>query len=150
MLCCFDVLSPLTPSDLFAEAPWEKMKEYCTGRVKLSNCASSKAIKEVRADEKKMDLTFALVDGKILTDRIPGVYGVRCGSELRAFLKGKSTEEHKVTFPTASQCRKEMKCTLKQLMDHNGITRSSDTLVFDTGGVTFCAHYIKGELLAVT
>lgn len=60
------------------------MQEYVTGRVKISNCSSSKAIKEVTAQEKKLDLTFALVNGKIVTDKVPGVYGVRCGSELRA------------------------------------------------------------------
>lgn len=58
-------------------------------------------------------------------------------------LRGGSAEEHDVVFPKASQCKKETRCTLKQLMEHNDISKSSDTLVFDTGGATFCAHYIK-------
>ena len=120
------------------KAPWAKMKEYVTGRIELSNCSSAKAIKEVTTQEKKMDLTFALVNGTIVADKVPGVFGVRSGSQLRAFLKGDSTKENNVTFP-----KKRKTCTLKELMDHNKIQKKTDTLVFETGGATFCAHYIK-------
>ena len=59
------------------------MKEYVTGRITLSNCSSSKYIKEVSAKEKKLELSFAFVDGVIVADRVPGIYGVRSGSKLR-------------------------------------------------------------------
>ena len=123
-------------------APWEKMKEYITGRIKLSNCSSSKAINNIKAAEKRMDLTFALTGGRIVVDHVPGIYGVRCGSVVKGFVKGDSSKTNKVTFPTSAKCKKDKKCTLTQLMDHNKISKRTDTLVFERG-VTYCAHHMK-------
>jgi len=102
-------------------APWEKMREYVTGRVKLSNCSASKAIKDHK--DKKMDLTFALVNGKIVVDYVPGIYGVRCDSVVEGFVKGDSSKMNKITFPTKAKCQKEKKCTLSELMAHNNIKK---------------------------
>jgi len=123
-------------------APWEKMKEYITGRITLSNCSSSKAINNIKTAEKKMDLTFAFVDGKIVVDHVPGIYGVRCGSVVKGFVKGDSSKLREVAFPNSVKCKKNKKCTLTQLMEHNKISKKTDTLVFETG-VTYCAHYMK-------
>jgi len=124
-------------------APWEKMKEYITGRIKLSNCGSDKNIGDVKAKEKKMELTFVLgEDGRIKVDQVPGVYGVRCDSIVEGFIKGGTKTIRPVAFPTTSNCQKEKKCNLTELMEHNEISKANDTLVFETG-VTYCAHYSK-------
>ena len=119
------------------------MVEYITGRIKLSNCGADKNIGEVKAKEKKMQLSFILdEDGKIVVDQVPGVYGVRCDSVVEGFIKGETKTIRPVDFPTTSKCKKERKCTLNELMEHNGISKANDTLVFETG-VTYCAHYMK-------
>ena len=88
----------------------EKMKEYITGRIKLSNCSSAKNIGEVPDAEKKMELTFVLgEDGEIVVDKVPGVYGVRCDSIVEGFIKGGTRSIRPVEFPTSSKCQKERK-----------------------------------------
>jgi len=119
------------------------MKEYITGRIKLSNCGSDKNIGEVKSAEKKMELTFVLgEDGAIMVDKVPGCYGVRCDSIVEGFIKGETRTIKPIDFPSTSKCQKERKCTLTELMKHNGISKANDTLVFETG-VTYCAHYMK-------
>ena len=123
-------------------APWEKMKEYITGRIKLDNASNAKQIGEVKAAEKKMDLTFVLENREIIVDHVPGVFGVRCGSVVDGFMKGNSTKVQSVSFPTTAKCKKSRKCSLTELMAHNKIAKANDTLVFKTG-VTYCAHFMK-------
>ena len=99
-------------------APWEKMSEYITGRIKLSSSSSSKAIKDIKTAEKSKDLTFVLEDGNIIVDYVPGYFGVRCGSIVKGFVKGNTNTIHKVTFPTKNN---NNTCSLTALMKSNGI-----------------------------
>ena len=125
-------------------APWEKMSEYITGRIKLSSSSDSKAIKDIPASEKKRDLTFVLEKGKIIVDHVPGIFGVRCGSIVKGYLRGETSTIRKVKFPatTNSSNNKSKTCSLKELLKANGISREKDTLVFDTG-VTYCTKHMK-------
>ena len=119
------------------------MKEYITGRIKLSDCASDKGIGNLKTGEKNMELTFVLGDNdEIMVDKVPGFYGVRCDSIVEGFVRGESRNINPVDFPTTAKCQKEKKCSLKELMKHNDISFEDDTLVFETG-VTYCAHYMK-------
>ena len=109
-------------------APWLKMQEYITGRVKLSECDSSKAIKEIK--DKGKELTFILdEDGDIVVDRVPAVYGVRCGTVVSGFVRPGSSKMNKVHWPAQSQ---KKPCTLSDLIKANKISRKEDTMVFQT------------------
>jgi site-specific DNA-cytosine methylase len=120
-------------------APWEKMSEYITGRIKLSSSSSSKAIKDIKTAEKSKDLTFVLEDGNIIVDYVPGYFGVRCGSIVKGFVKGNTNTIQKVTFPTKNN---NNTCSLTALMKSNGILREKDTMVFETG-VTYSTRHMK-------
>jgi hypothetical protein len=109
-------------------APWLKMQEYITGRVKLSECDSSKAIKEIK--DKGKELTFVLdEDGDIVVDRVPAVYGVRCGAVVSGFLRPGSSSLKEVRWPAQIQ---KKPCTLSDLVKANNISRENDTIVFQT------------------
>lgn len=57
------------------------MSEYITGRVKLSDCDSNKAIKDIK--DKNAQLTFVMdKDKNIVVESVPGVYGNGNGSAL--------------------------------------------------------------------
>ena len=113
-----------------------KMQEYITGRVKLSDCDSKKAIKEIK--DKKKDLGFILDDQNIVVDDVPAVYGVRCGAVVSGFLKSGSTKLHEVQWPSKSK----NKCTLADLIKTNKISKKEDTLVFETE-CSYCTHITK-------
>jgi len=123
-------------------APWIKMKEYITGRVRLSQCDDKKAVK-MDAKDKKKDLIFCLdEDENIIVDQVPSVYGVRCGSKVKGFLKGDSSQDIKPIVWPKSQKKNTSTCTLKELMEKNKIIKKTDTLVFDTP-CTYCTHTLK-------
>ena len=122
-------------------APWEKMKEYITGRVKLSNCDDKKAVK-MDAKDKKKDLIFCLdEDNNIVVDQVPSVYGVRCRSKVKGFLSPSSSKLRPIVWPGTSK-GKNATCTLTELMSKNKISKKTDTLVFDTP-CTYCTHTVK-------
>jgi site-specific DNA-cytosine methylase len=110
-------------------APWAKMSEYITGRVKLSDCDSNKAIKDIK--DKNAHLAFVLdKDKNIVAERVPSVYGIRVGAVVSGFLRPDSLELNEIKWPAKSQKAKE--CTLNELMKANGIDKKHDTLVFKT------------------
>lgn len=51
------------------------MSEYITGRVRLSDCATSKAIQGLKTSDKSKELTFVLEgnDNEIVVDSVPPV-----------------------------------------------------------------------------
>lgn len=114
------------------------MTEYITGRIKLSNCSSTKSIKENKTKDRELE--FVRDGNSIVVDFVPAVYGVRCGAVVRGYVTGDSTEVHAVSWPR--QTKKAGKCLLAELIKHNGISKANDTLVFETE-CTYCAHYIK-------
>lgn len=123
-------------------APWGKMKEYITGRVKLSECDNKKAVK-VDAKDKKKDLIFCLnEDGNIIVDQVPSVYGVRCQSEVEGFLTEKKPHDVQAIVWPHSTKKKNATCTLTELMKKNCILKKQDTLVFKTPCI-YCAHTVK-------
>lgn len=109
------------------------MQEYIRGRIKLSECASNKAIKEVK--DKNKDLTFALEDGKIVADYVPAVFGVRAGAEVAGFLRPDESDLNPIKMKGKS-------CTLAALLKENGISKANDTLVFETD-CTYCTEIVK-------
>ena len=112
------------------------MAEYITGRVKLSECSSSKAISNNNDKNKK--LSFKQDDtGKIVVEEVPGVYGVRCGAVVKGFSKGHSTIVQTVEWPDSSKER----CTLSEIIRSNKISQAEDTLVFETE-CTFCTQTV--------
>ena len=137
-----DVLFQLKPAFCIFEnvqsAPWEKMKEYITGRVRLANCSDSKAVKGYdKKRAKTMQLTFAMDGDSIVVEQVPAVYGVRCGAVVKGFLKGDSDVLREVSWT-----KKQSSFTLAELVQANGISQAKDTLVFETG-VTYCAQTVK-------
>ena len=110
------------------------MQEYITGRVKLSDCASSKAIQDIK--DKNKELTFVLdKDGSIVVDQVPAVYGVRAGGVVEGFLRPGETELNLVEMKTGI-------CTLSALLKANNISKENDTLVFKTE-CTYCTEIVK-------
>ncbi|GKY91341.1 hypothetical protein MPSEU_000106300 [Mayamaea pseudoterrestris] len=119
-------------------APWEKMSDYITGRVRLSEIDKRKNISDVKAKDKGAKLTFICVKGSIVVDKVPGTYGVRCGAKVKGFLRGGSSSLCNVEWP--SKC--EQNCTLDDILKANGISKANDTLVFATE-CTFCTRFVK-------
>jgi site-specific DNA-cytosine methylase len=118
-------------------APWEKMSEYITGRVKLSECDKNKAIKNIK--DKNKGLTFVReTGGDIVVDYVPAVYGIRCGAVVEGFLEGTSTKLRKVEWPSSSK----KSVSLEELMRKNSISKAKDTLVFKTD-VAYCTQTCK-------
>lgn len=108
------------------------------GRVKLSECDVNKKVSNVT--DKKKDLEFKKEkDGSIVVHYVPGVYGVRAGAKVNGFLQPQSSKLKTVTWPAKK--KNSDKCTLKDLMTHNGISKARDTLVLDTP-VTYCTHLV--------
>jgi hypothetical protein len=113
------------------------MQEYITGRIKLSDCDSNKAISNLK--DKNKELTFALLHGKdIVADRVPGVYGVRCGAAVAGFLKPGNSKLQEVNWPFG---KNKTECTLTDLMKKNGISKQDDTLFFKTECM-YCTHIV--------
>lgn len=113
------------------------MQEYITGRVKLSDCSSNKAVSLVK--DKGKDLAFVREKNKIVVDKVPGVYGVRCGAVLSGFLRPSSGNQLKeIRWPTGMQST----CTLADLIKANGMSRDQDTIVFETE-CTYCTQIVK-------
>merc|ERR1712194_421114 len=85
-------------------APWGKMQEYITGRVKLSESDSKKAIKEI--DHKKKELVFLYEHNDIIVDDVPSVYGIRCGAVVSGFLRPGSNALQLIEWPAGSSKKK--------------------------------------------
>jgi hypothetical protein len=105
------------------------MAEYIEGKIKLSSCDQKKAITGAGKDEK---LEFIYKDGKIIVDKVPSVFGVRCGSSVAGYSQPgdlKSDAIHPVKWP--KQKSKDQKSTLEDLVKYNGISKEDDTLVLD-------------------
>ena len=118
-------------------APWEKMSDYITGRVKLHEIEKRKNISDDK--DKGEKLTFVLGSkNTIVVDKVPGVYGVRCGAVVRGFVHGESDKVIPARWP--EKCKE--KCTLEDLMKENKISKERDTLVFVTE-CTFCKKLAK-------
>jgi len=132
-----------------------KMQEYITGRVKLSECADTKCIKENK--DKDKELTFVLdEDDNIVVDFVPAVFGVRAGAVVAGFLRPGENEVNPITM-TYSKKKQSLKkqskkkansdapdapfCTLSDLMMANGISKADDTLVFETE-CTYCTKTV--------
>lgn len=109
------------------------MQEYIRGRIKLSECDSSKAIKE--NNDKDKELTFVLDDGNVVVDYVPAVYGVRAGAVVEGFLRPGEKDVNPVVIKGKS-------CTLTELIKSNKISKANDTLVFETD-VTYCTEILK-------
>ena len=114
------------------------MQEYITGRVKLSECDSSKAISGGKKG-KNDDLIFAKDENdNIVVDAVPAVYGVRCGAVVSGFLRPDSTELNPVQWPSGAK----KTCRLSELIAANKISKKDDILVFETDCV-YCTHIVK-------
>jgi hypothetical protein len=113
------------------------MQEYITGRVKLSECDSKKAVKEIQNANK--ELVFVQDKEKnIIVDEVPAVYGVRCGAVVSGFMQPGSKKLKTVQWPSGSL----KSCKLSQLMKANKISKKDDVLVFKTD-VVYCTHIVK-------
>jgi len=66
------------------------------------------------------------------------VYGVRCGSVVKGYLRRNSSEVNSIKWPSS----KKKVCSLSELMRANGISKADDTLVFETG-CTYCTRTAK-------
>jgi hypothetical protein len=106
-------------------APWDKMAEYIEGKIKLSSCDEKKAIVGAKKNDKQT-LEFVQQKGNIIVDRVPQVYGVRCGSTVAGYTRPGETEPRPVKWPS-----KKTKCTLEELIKANNISKKDDTIVFD-------------------
>ena len=117
-------------------APWEKMSDYITGRVRLSEIDKRKNISDDK--DKHAKLTFIRVNKRIVVDQVPGVYGVRCGATVKGFVRGDSGKVDEARWPSSTSTS----CTLDNLMTANKISKATDTLVFETE-CNFCTQLVK-------
>jgi len=138
----FDKKPKLAIFENVTGAPWEKMSEYITGRVKLSSCDEKKQITNINKHKNVKELIFAFDEelGAIVVDRVPGFYGVRVGSPVKGFLQQGSKQLKQIVWPKAISMKKT--CTLNELMKYNGIKKASDTLVLETP-CTYCTHTVR-------
>lgn len=110
------------------------------GRVKLSECDDKKAVTGHK--DKNEELTFELIEGNVIVTYVPGVYGVRVGSEVQGFIQSDSTTINEIRWPPNSDRKQKKSCSLKQLMEYNGIKKKTDTLVFKTPCI-YCTKFLK-------
>jgi len=119
------------------------LPQYITGRIKLSSCDNSKAIKEAsKKGGKDLEFIFDDKSKEILVNRVPPVYGVRCGAAVKGFLTPASKTMRSISWPSKKSKAKGSTCTLTDLIQENGINRKQDTLVFKVP-VTYCTHWVK-------
>eukprot|EP00980_Cylindrotheca_fusiformis_P003492 scaffold781_cov132-Cylindrotheca_fusiformis.AAC.11 len=112
-------------------APWDKMAEYIEGKIKLSSCDQKKAITGAKKDE-KLEFIYNEDGQQIIVDKVPSVFGVRCGSSVAGYSRPNETTVRPVEWPNkTSSNNKNNKCTLEELLRFNGISKENDTLVFD-------------------
>lgn len=116
------------------------MSEYITGRVKLADCSSSKAIKEIKDKNKELQFVLDKSNDQIVVDDVPSVYGVRCGAVVAGFMKPGSAKIKAVKWPSSSAKKKQ--CSLSELIRANKIDKANDTLVFETE-CTYCTQTVK-------
>jgi site-specific DNA-cytosine methylase len=122
----FEQKPPFAIFENVQNAPWDKMSEYITGKIKLSSCAEKKAITGVKKNDKQ-DLEFVHQNGKIIVDKVPMVFGVRCGVAVAGYHRPGETKLRHVAWPS----KKKERCTLADLLVENKIKKKDDTLVFD-------------------
>jgi site-specific DNA-cytosine methylase len=122
----FEQKPPFAIFENVQNAPWDKMSEYITGKIKLSSCDEKKAIKGVKMNDKQ-ELEFVRQKNKIIVDKVPMVYGVRCGVAVAGYHRPGETKLRDVAWPS----RKKERCTLADLLAENNIKKKDDTLVFD-------------------
>lgn len=128
------------------------MQEYATGKFKLSDCADTKAIKEIK--DKNKELTFVLDENEnIVVDYVPAVYGVRAGAVVAGFLRPGESEVNPITMTYSSKKQNNSKkkksggkdakfCTLSDLLKANNISKEEDTLVLKTE-CTYCTKIVN-------
>ena len=124
----FDQQPPFCILENVQNAPWDKMSEYIEGKIKLSSCAEKKAITGAKKNEV---LEFVLKDDKILVDKVPSVFGVRCGSTVAGFSRPGDLKKDVVRPVVWPKSSKTQKCTLEDLVTYNKISKANDTLVFE-------------------
>ena len=123
------------------KAPWGKMSEYITGRIKLSTVGKKDKIKKINGASKGKSghLEFVRKDGNIVVDNVPAEYGVRCGATVSGYRKEGSAVNHKIKWPNKSK----KSCTLDELIKHNnGIDKKTSTLLLQSD-VVYCTKYVK-------
>jgi len=122
------------------KAPWLKMSEYITGRIKLSTVGEKDKIKKTGGASKGKSghLEFVRKDGGIVVDNVPAEYGVRCGATVSGYTKGGSSVTHEMKWPNKSK----KSCTLDELIKHNGIDRKTALLILESD-VVYCTKYVK-------
>ena len=118
-------------------APWDKMAEYIEGKVKLSSCDEEKAISGIKKEDSQT-LEFIKDTGKVIVDKVPSFFGVRCGSEVVGYARPGEDQVRPVTWPP----NKKNSCTLDELVAANKISMSNDTLLFDVP-VRYCTARVK-------
>jgi site-specific DNA-cytosine methylase len=121
-------------------APWQKMSEYITGRIKLSTVAMKDKIKKTGGASKGKSghLEFVRKDGNIVVDNVPAEYGVRCGATVSGYTKEGCSVTHEMKWPNKSK----KSCTLDELIKHNGIDRKNSSLLLESD-VVYCTKYVK-------
>lgn len=103
------------------------MAEYIEGKIKLSSCDQKKAITGAKKNEK---LEFIYKDGKIIVDKVPSVFGVRCGATVAGYSTPSDLESNRIR-PVKWPKKSKNGCILEDLLKFNAISKENDTLVFD-------------------
>lgn len=83
-----------------------------------------------------------MIEGNVIVTYVPGIYGVRVGSEVQGFIQSDSMTMNEIRWPPNSDRKQKKSCSLKQLMEYNGIKKNTDTLVFKTP-CTYCTKFLK-------
>ncbi|OEU08217.1 hypothetical protein FRACYDRAFT_212855 [Fragilariopsis cylindrus CCMP1102] len=139
-------------------APWKKMAEYITGRIKISEMSTKKG-KSVGTSSKKggggdLELERDTNTNKIQVTKVPNNVGVRCGSIVKGFMKGNDDNTvYPVKWPkkksgsSSNNNRKQNNCcTLKELLQSNNIDSNyndSDVILCFETPVTYCCRDVK-------
>jgi len=126
------------------KAPWEKMKEYITGRINLSSY--KKGAKKKTVGSKKNTgfdhFKFKRNDrNEIIVFQTAQDIGIRPDSVLSGYICEGDADEKIITAEWPKSVKKTGECTLTELIAANNDMDWS-ILCFRTP-VTYCCHYVK-------
>jgi len=127
------------------KAPWEKMREYIQGRLKLSERNSIKNITEIKKEQADADneLTFSVdEDGRYVVEAVPRQVGVKAGCIVQGFVRGDDDPSNVQPMKSSKKSDIGKIVTLGQLAEKHGIELDEDILVMEKQA-RYCTHLIR-------
>ena len=109
------------------EGSWDKMKQYVTGMIPLSDCENVNG--SAKGQGKDILLSFEEASQKIVIEEVPSFCGVQCGVTVAGYMQGIEGPIHPLLWPQDKG--KGDTCSLSELATANKIDKKMGTLVLD-------------------